>query len=501
MRIHDFFARYEGESLTYDDLILLPHYVDFGLADVDLTSQLTRDIRLTTPCVSSPMDTVTESQMAIAIALQGGIGFIHYNLSPEEQLAEVMRVKKYKHGFVSDPAILSPEATIRDVVRIRDEQGYSTIPITESGDLSGRLLGMITKYDYSAFEGEHLDQRVKERMTPIAQLAMATADQVSTAEGPNLRKANQFMLKNHQAALPIVDSGPRLQYLVTRSDMEKHENFPKATINYQNKSLLVGAAIETWPDKALPRLEALAGAVDVVMFDTAQGHTRYEIELIRETKKRWPDLQVVAGNVVTESACEALIEAGADAIRVGMGSGSICTTQEVGGIGRGQATAVYRCANIGRRHGVPIIADGGIRKSSDMVKAFALGASTVMFGSLLACTDEAPGESIIKDGVKLKVYEGMGSYGAMERGGAFRYGTQNSALKIPEGVSGRVTYKGAVAKWVPCLLQGMSQGLHKLGMSSVQQMQEMLEKNVTELERRSEAAKFEGAPHDLYSFR
>lgn len=497
MKIHDFFKTFAGTSLTYDDLIFLPQYVNFSLEEIDLSTQLTRNIRLNIPLVSSPMDTVTESHLAIAIALQGGIGIIHYNMSPEEQLAQVQQVKRFKNGFVSDPITLPPTATIRDVVKIRKEKGYSTIPITENGDSRGRLIGLITKYDYSTFSTAYLDKTVRERMIPEEKLTIATFDELCEHGVFDLTQANERLLDSHSPVLPIVDNAGCLLSLITRSDLDKHQNFPKAALD-NSKALIVGAAVETWAKKAEQRIHLLKDVADVIVFDTSQGYTQYEIELIKWTKKNYPHLQVIGGNVVTKDACQALIDAGVDGIRIGMGSGSICTTQEVGGIGRGQATAVYECARICREKNIPIIADGGITKSSDIVKALALGASTVMAGSLLACTDEAPGRSQIKDGIRLKEYRGMGSCKAMERGSSYRYGTEKSTIRVPEGVSGMVPSRGSIAEWAPCLMQGVKQGFHKLGHCAIKKLHEKLSDNILELERRSEGAKIEGQTHSLF---
>ena len=501
MKILDFFKKFEGESLTYDDLILHPDYLDFALNDVDLSSHATRDLKLKIPVLSSPMDTVTEWELAIAVALQGGMGLIHYNNTIEEQLSHIKKVKRFKSGFVTDPKALSPQDTIRNAVAIKEACGYSTIPVTEKGRAGSKLLGMITKYDYSVSFGDYLDLQVCDRMTELKHLKVATLDEILINGEPNLARANELLLESHGAALPIVDEKGNLLTMITRSDLEKHENYPHACIDPKSKALLVGAAVETYPDKARERLEAIEAHVDVVVFDTAHGYNRFEIDLIKETKQKYPHLQIIAGNVVSPKATEALIQAGADGIRVGMGCGSICTTQEVGGIGRGQATAVFECAQVGRKYGVPIIADGGIRKSSDVVKALCLGASSVMFGSLLACTEESPGKTIVKDGMKLKQYDGMGSARAMEKAGAFRYGTQSSQFKAPEGVEGEVIYKGSVATWVPTNMQGVKQGLHKLGLRSVDAAQLAISENRIELEKRSDAARHEGGVHDLFAYK
>lgn len=494
MEAKRFFEQFAGNSLTYDDLILLPQYVDFPLNSIDMSARLTRELTLKIPLVSSPMDTVTESDMAIALALQGGIGIIHYNMSVEDQLRHVEKVKRYQNGFIADPITLPPDATIRQAVAIRQQLGYSIIPITSEG----RLLGMITKYDYSTFSEDYLTKTVQERMVPLERLSVAHYEELLTPRGTfDLVKANELLLDSHSAALPVIDKKHQLRYLITRSDIEKAQNYPNSAVD-SSGALLVGAAVETWAEKAHERIQAIEKYTDVIVFDTSQGYSHYELELIRWTKKHYPHLQVVGGNVVTSAAAEALVKAGADAVRVGMGSGSICTTQEVGGIGRGQATAVFECAAACRDQGVPIIADGGISKSADIVKALSLGAGTVMLGSLLACTNEAPGNSQIKDGIRLKEYRGMGSSQAMDRGSSVRYGTENCTVRVPEGVSGMVPSRGSISEWVPCLIQGVKQGLHKLGYQSVQKLQTHISEGAVHLERRSEGAKREGHVHSLY---
>jgi len=495
--IADFFAKFDGESLTYDDIIFLPQYVDFGIDQIQLSSQLTERIKLNIPIISSPMDTVTEAELATAVALQGGLGIIHYNMSPEAQLAQVVKVKRYQNGFISEPIVLSPRATIRDVVKMRKEIGYSIVPITRDGLSHGELMGMITKYDYSTFSEEDLDKSVEERMIPIGKLPVATYEELSPNGVFNLAQANQILLDSHNAALPIVDKEGNLRSLITRSDLDKHQTFPHAVLDRSSR-LVVGAAVETWPNKAQERIEMLQEHVDIIVFDTSQGYTQFELDLIRWTKRHFPHLDIVGGNVVTAEATEALIKAGADVIRVGMGSGSICTTQEVGGIGRGQATAIYDCGRVCRQHGKSIIADGGVKTSSDIVKALCLGATSVMLGSLLACTLEAPGKTHIRNGVRLKEYRGMGSLKAMEMGSAVRYGTQNSCIRIPEGVSGMISARGTVQEWLQCLLQGVKQGLHKLGYKQLDLLKNSIANNKLHLERRSEAAKREGQVHSLY---
>ncbi|NGX57512.1 MAG: Inosine-5'-monophosphate dehydrogenase [Chlamydiae bacterium] len=498
MQIEEFFQKFEGYSLTYDDLIFLPDYVDFAPESINLKTKITREIEINTPFASSPMDTVTEVELAIATALQGGLGLIHYNMSPEEQWKQIRRVKGFKSGFGSDPLTLSPNSRIWDVVAVRNEYGFTSIPITSDGKSHGQLVGMITKYDYSTLTDEDLDKTIAERMIPADRLTIATFGELSINGTLDINKANASLVDSRSPALPIIDSKGCLKYFITRSDLEKYISCPHATSD-QSKRLLVGAAVETWFEKAEERLAAIHNDVDVIVYDTSQGFTSYELDLVKWTKQHYPDLQVIGGNVVTADACEALIEAGVDGLRIGMGSGSICTTQEVGGVGRGQATAVYECSKVCLSHGVPIIADGGIRKSADIIKALCLGANAVMLGSLLACTNEAPGKTHIKDGVKVKEYRGMGSMPAMERGSSFRYGIERSALRVPEGVTGMVSSRGSIAEWIPCIMQGVRQGLHKLGMKGIDDIHRKVAQNQIKIERRSEGAKREGDIHGLYA--
>ncbi len=334
-------------------------------------------------------------------------------------------------------------------------------------------------------------------MIPVDKLTVATFEDLSVHGVLDIKQANARLVDSHSAGLPIVDREGNLIYFITRSDLEKYQSCPNATSD-SSKRLKVGAAVETWHERAYERLEEIGGDVDVIVFDTSQGYTSYEIDLIKWVKKHCPDLQVIGGNVVTADACQALIEAGADGIRVGMGSGSICTTQDVGGVGRGQASAVYECSQYCMKYGIPVIADGGISKSADIIKALCLGASAVMLGSLLACTDEAPGQTQIKNGIKIKEYRGMGSLRSMARGSSARYGIQKSSLKVPEGVEGMVPTRGSIIEWIPCLMQGVRQGLHKLGLQGLEDIAQKINQNKIELERRSEGAKREGSIHNLY---
>ena len=378
-----------NSSLTYDDLIILPGYIDFGVQDVNLKSHITREIELATPLCSSPMDTVTETEMAVNLALLGGIGFIHYNNTVDQQARMVRRVKRYENGFITEPVVLSPKHCIDDVDQIRSRHGFSGIPITEDGTLGSKLVGIVTNRDID-FEQDR-SKSLNEVMT--TQL-------ITAPKGVTLRDANQMLRESKRGKLPIVDENGHLESLVSRTDIMKNRDFPDASKSV-DKQLMVGAALSTRPEDR-ERLEALVAAgVDVVVIDSAQGHSVYQLDMLRHIRETYSDLQVIAGNVVTQDQCAALIQAGADGIRVGMGPGSICTTQETMAVGRGQAAAVYHCALHCREQGVPVIADGGIRDIGHIVKALSLGGSAVMMGLMFSGTSETPGEYFYQYGVRL----------------------------------------------------------------------------------------------------
>ncbi|MBI4441693.1 IMP dehydrogenase [Candidatus Woesearchaeota archaeon] len=490
-----FFSLFQGYSLAYDDLILLPSYVDFGVGDVSLNTKVTRSLSLALPFMSSPMDTVTESKLAIALALEGGLGVIHYNFPPDRQAEEVAKVKRYKNGFITEPYTLSPMQTIDDAAALNEKHGYTTIPITHDGSPHGQLVGLLTKFDYS--HRLHKGRKIHERMRALGEIPVARHDELIENNELSLHLANLMLLEKRGIVLPVIDAQGNLEYLVTRTDLEKREAYPFASLDAK-KQLLVGAAVETHPT-ARERIRKLVQAgVDVLVFDTSQGYSLFELNLLQETKEQYPHLQLVAGNVVTAEAAEKLIAAGADAVRVGMGIGSICTTQEVCAAGRGQATAVYACAATSAQYGVPVIADGGISKISHITTALGLGAACVMMGSLFACTDEAPGEMVLEDGVQLKKYRGMASPEALAAGGAKRYSLEKERVRVPEGVAGKVLSRGSIHSWVPLLAAGVRQGLQKLGARSVTTLQQALTSGAIGIERRSEGAKREGGVHDLY---
>ncbi len=475
-------------SLTYDDLILLPGYIDFALDQVDLSSKLTREITLATPFASSPMDTVTEADMAVNLALLGGIGFIHYNNTVEQQAEIVRRVKRFENGFITDPMVLGPDDRIRDIDEIRERHGFSGIPITDSGDLGGKLIGIVSNRDVD-FE--------KDRDLPLRQVM--TTDLVTASIGISLQEANRIIRESKRGKLPILDKSGRLVALVSRTDLQKSRDFPDSSKD-EHERLLAGAAISTRTEDR-DRLDALVAAgVDVVVVDSAQGNSSYQVEMLQHIKSAHPHLQVIGGNVVTQKQCANLIAAGADAIRVGMGPGSICTTQETMAVGRGQAAAVYHCALHCHEQGVPVIADGGIRDIGHIVKALAMGASTVMMGLMFAGTAETPGEYYYQSGVRLKRYRGMASIEAMESGGDKRYFADGERIRVAQGVSGMVMDKGSVRNLVPYLKQGLRHALQDIGERSIAAVHRALYSGDLTFELRTLSAQREGGVHDMYSY-
>uniref|UniRef100_A0A0G4HUH2 Inosine-5'-monophosphate dehydrogenase n=1 Tax=Chromera velia CCMP2878 TaxID=1169474 RepID=A0A0G4HUH2_9ALVE len=487
-------------AYTYDDIIMMPGHINFGIDEVDTTSQLTRNISLKTPILSSPMDTVTESQMAIAVGLLGGIGVVHNNLSVDDQVKMVRNVKRYENGFITDPYVLSPDHTISDVDAIKAAYGYSSIPVTEGGVLGGKLLGLITSRDIDF---------VKDRTTRLREVM--TKDPVVGHEPIALSEANTILRESKKGKLPILNDAGELVAMISRADLAKNREWPLASKD-DNKQLMCAAATSTKPSD-VERAGRLIkeGGVDLIVIDSSQGDSTFQVDLIKKIKAEYPKIDIVGGNVVTARQAKTLLDAGADAIRIGMGSGSICTTQEVCAVGRAQATAVYHVCKYAREYGqgAACIADGGIQNSGHVMKALALGASGVMVGSMFAGTEEAPGEYFFQNGVRVKTYRGMGSLDAQEKslkskgmgpGSGARYFSDEKQIRVAQGVSGAVVDKGSVKGLVPYVMQGVKHGMQDAGYKSLKDMHAGLYSGYTRFDLRSAAAQKEGSVHDLFSF-
>ena len=448
--------------LTYDDVLLLPQYSEILPKDVDTKTKLTKSIKLNIPLVSAAMDTVTEHELAIKMALYGGIGIIHKNLTPDEQAEEVDRVKRFENGFITGPICAKPDQKIQDVYEIRLKHGYKAVPITDTGKPNGKLVGLVTANDY--FIHKHAEQKIKQRMTKAENLLIAV-------EGVSLSEANDILEESKHSKLLIVDSKKKmnLRALVTRRDIEKNKLYPDASKD-KFKRLRVGAAVG--PAKNMEeRVEKLVKAeVDVLVVDTAHGHSKGVIDTIKYIKKNYKKVDVIGGNIATIEAVRALAKAGADAVKVGIGPGSICTTRVITGIGAPQLSAIMTCTKEAKKLGLPVIADGGVKYSGDMAKAIAGGASSVMLGSIFAGTKESPGKLIYHEGKTFKSYRGMGSIGAMAGGGKERYGqadVKDESKYVPEGIEGQIVYKGEVAHEIFQMVGGLKSSMGYLGAKDI----------------------------------
>ena len=468
------------EALTYDDVLLLPAYSDVLPRDTSTKTLLTRNIQLNIPLVSAAMDTVTEYQLAIAMALEGGLGFIHKNMKAEEQAQQVRKVKRSQSGMILDPITLNVESTARDAEKIMRENKIGGIPVV---DKDQNLIGIVTNRDM---------RFIKDMNKPVRDI-MTIENLITAKMGIGLDEAEGILQEYKIEKLPIIDDKGKLSGLITYKDILKNRDRPNACKDEYGR-LRVGAAVGVTPD-IIERIDALKNAgVDVISIDTAHGHSKGVIDMAKRVKAAYPDLELIVGNIATAAAAKALVDAGADAIKVGVGPGSICTTRVIAGVGMPQLSAVYESAKAIQGSGVPIIADGGIRYSGDVVKAIAGGANTIMIGSLLAGTEEAPGEVILYEGRKFKSYRGMGSVEAMEDGSKDRYfqDAEDDIKKlVPEGIVGRVPYKGTVQEMLYQLTGGLKAGMGYCGAASIEDLQNAQFVKITN------AGMSESHPHDI----
>lgn len=470
-------AKILKQAYTFDDVLLVPNKSEILPNGVSLKTNLTKKIQLNIPLISASMDTVTEAKMAIAMAREGGLGIIHKNMSIEAQAKEVDKVKRQENGVITDPIFLSPEHTLADAEELMGQYRISGVPIT----VDGKLVGILTNRDVT-FETD-FSRRIDEVMTK--------ENLVTAKEGISMDDAKEILRQNKIEKLPLVDDEGNLKGLITIKDIEKAKIFPNAAKDSQGR-LLCGAAVGVTGDM-LERIDALYNAkVDVITIDTAHGHSRGVLEAVKKAKEKYPELQIIAGNVATAAATEDLIKAGADCVKVGIGPGSICTTRVVAGVGVPQLTAVMDCVEMGKKYGIPVIADGGIKYSGDVVKALAAGACAAMMGSLFAGCEEAPGEIEMFQGRSYKVYRGMGSLGAMANGSKDRYFQDGNKKLVPEGVEGRIAFKGSVTDTIFQMLGGIRSGMGYLGSQDLNTLYETATFVV-----QTSAGLRESHPHDI----
>lgn len=479
-------------GLTYTDLIMLPGFIDFPCGSVDVSGHITKKLRLHLPIVSSPMDTVTESEMAKKMALMGGIGVLHNNCTVARQVEMAKSVKNFRNGFIFRPKVVAPDVPVSEIIRINKEQNLSGILVTEGGATHGKLLGIVCSKDIDY---------VKKLDTPVKNIMTKRRDLIVKLAPIELDEARDVLNKSRHGYLPIVNEKDEVVYLCSRRDAVRASQYPHSTIDKYGRLVCAAACSTRMDDKA--RVKALVEAgVDILVLDSSQGNSIYQIQFIRFIKEAYPNIEVIAGNVVTQDQAKNLIDAGADGIRIGMGSGSICITQEVLACGRPQATAVYKVSMYCRSRGVPCIADGGLSSTGDICKALALGANCAMLGSMIAGTKETPGEYIYKDGTRLKVYRGMGSIEAMLQGkeSGKRYLSENEDIQVAQGVSGNVVAKGSVVSLLEYIAKGLQQSAQDLGEMSFEAIRQKVHEGEIFFNLRSHKAQSEGGVHSLHSY-
>jgi IMP dehydrogenase len=473
-------SKFVKEGLTFDDVLLIPAKSEVLPRDVDVTVKLSDSLQLNIPILSAGMDTVTEAEMAIAMARQGGLGIIHKNMSIEQQAEQVDKVKRSERGVITDPFFLTPEHQVYDAEHLMGKYRISGVPIVNNA-VEQKLVGIITNRDL---------RFIQDYSTKISDV-MTKENLITAPVGTTLEEAEKILQKYKVEKLPLVDEKGVLKGLITIKDIEKVIEFPNSAKDAKGR-LLVGAAVGVTADTMIRVKKLVEANVDVIVVDTAHGHSKGVLETVRKIRQEYPDLNIIAGNVATAEATRDLIEAGANIIKVGIGPGSICTTRVVAGVGVPQITAVYDCATEARKHGVPIIADGGIKYSGDIVKALAAGAHAVMLGSLLAGVTESPGETEIYQGRRFKVYRGMGSVAAMEKGSKDRYFQEDNKKFVPEGIEGRVPYKGPLADTIYQLVGGLRSGMGYCGTKNLEELREK-----TQFVRMTGAGLRESHPHDV----
>ncbi len=470
-------TKFAYEGLTFDDVLLVPAYSEILPREAEVSTQLTQRIKLNIPIISSGMDTVTEARMAIAMAREGGLGIIHKNMSIERQAAEIDKVKRSEHGVIVDPIFLAPGNKVQEALALMEKYRISGVPITEKG----KLVGILTNRDLR-FETNY-QRKIYEVMTK--------ENLVTAPVGTTMEQATEILRHHRVEKLPLVDEYGNLKGLVTIKDIEKAIKYPHSAKDSKGR-LLAGAAVGVGADMMDRTAALVASRVDILVVDTAHGHSRGVIEAVAQIKRTYPDVNLIAGNIATGEAAQALIEAGVDALKVGIGPGSICTTRVIAGIGVPQISAIYETAKTAAKYHIPIIADGGIKYSGDIPKAIAAGANLVMIGNLLAGTEESPGEKVIYQGRSYKVYRGMGSLGAMAEGSKDRYFQENMDKLVPEGIEGRIPYKGAIADTIFQLVGGLRAGMGYCGVKNIEEL-----KSKTKFVRITGAGLKESHPHDV----